>query len=140
MVEEMQGVSIHKVGQSIVVAGAGLQKCMEDVGAVSKEATKVLQAEHTNRVTPFEGQTPGKSILVGVESMKIGHRKSPRGGAHKVHVFGSQGGVGVGGGSRIGVDVGKETADRQRLGKYQFSGNGQLLDGKLLLPKVSIGV
>ena len=140
VVEKMQGVTVHKIGPSVVVGGPSLQKRMKDVGAMGKEATKVLQAENTDVIAPFEGQTPGKSILVGVVSMKIGDGESPGGGAHKVHVFGGHGGVGVGGEPRIGVDVGRKTADRQRLGKYPFPGNGQLLDGKNLLPEVTVGV
>ena len=89
VVKEMQGVAVHKIGPSIVATGPCFQKGVKDVGAMSKEATKILQAEHTDMVTPFKGQTPGKCILVGVESLESEHCDSPRGGAHKVHMCGS---------------------------------------------------
>ena len=50
MVKEMQGVAVHKIGPGIVVTGTGFQKGVKDVGAMSKEATKILQAEHTDMI------------------------------------------------------------------------------------------
>ena len=106
-------VPVTRPHASVIGLRRSVQEGVKDVRAMGKEATKILQAEHTDMVVPFEGQTSGKFILVGVESFEGGDSESSTGGAHKVHLFGSHGGVGIDWVPGNGVEVGRQAADRQ---------------------------